>query len=95
MRVLIFRAVVPGYSGVFDEASLNQLQNDPSVAFIEPDYLADISYTISPFQSSTTPTRHRPRASILCGILGTCPPTPGKSDGTGVDIYGLGEHSCS
>lgn len=91
IQVLIFPAVIPGYSGIFDQASLNQLQNDPSVAYIEPDYLADLSYTISPLQSSTFPARHRPRKSLACTVLGMCPSTPGKNDGTGVDIYGLGQ----
>lgn len=93
IRVLIFPAVIHGYSGIFDQASLNQLQNDPSVAYIEPDYLADLSYTISPLESSTLPARHRPRKSLACTILGMCASTPGKNDGTGVDIYGLGQRA--
>jgi hypothetical protein len=80
---------------MFDEASLNLLQSDPSVASIEPDYVASISYAVSPFQLSTPPTRRRPRDSLLCGFLSiNCPATPGTDNGTGVDIYGLGEHSC-
>ena len=93
IRVLIFRAVVNGYSAILSDASLKQLQNDPSVAYIDPDYLADISYTISPFQSSTLPARHHARNSLMCSLLGLCTSTPGKNDGTGVDIYGLGERS--
>jgi hypothetical protein len=42
MRALIFRAVLNGYSGVFDEDSLKKLRNDPSVAFIEPDHIVSI-----------------------------------------------------
>lgn len=89
----MFRADINGYSGVFDEGSLNQLRNDASVASIEPDYVASISYAISPSQSSTLPARHRPRGSLLCTFLSYCPTTDEKDNGTGVDIYGLGE--CS
>ena len=94
MRVLIFGAVFNGYNCVLDEDSLNQLRNDPSVASIEPDHVASTSYAISPFQSSTLPARHRPRDSLFCTLLGYCPTTDEKNDGTGVDIYGLGECSC-
>ena len=94
MRLLIFRAVFNGYNGVFDEVSLNQLLNDPSVAFIEPDYVANISYTVSPFRTSTHLARHRPRRLGTCAPKSGTPGTPGKDNGTGVDIYGLGERSC-
>lgn len=87
----IFLAAFNGYNGVFDEACLDNLRNDPAVALIEPDYLANISYSVSPFQTSNPPARHRPRASLMCTLLGMCTAAPQESNGSGVDIYGLGE----
>lgn len=95
MCLLIPQAAFKGYTGVFDEDSLNIIRSDPSVSFIEPDYIANISYTVSPFQTSAQPARLRPRGSLWCTLLRICTPAPGgsetESDGTGVDIYGLGE----
>jgi hypothetical protein len=93
LHLLIPQAAFNGYNGLLDEDSLDLLRNDPSVAFIEPDYIANISYTVSPFQTSALSARHRhhPRASLFCTLLRICPATLEGDSGNGVDIYGLGE----
>ena len=93
MCLHIFLAAFNGYNGFFDEACLDKLRNDPAVALIEPDYLVNITYSVSPSQTPTPPAPHR-RQAAPHRRRGACTAGRKESNGYGVDIYTLGECFC-